>query len=269
MNIIETDELNKNLNSFTILDSRWKLGENNFLNSEYIKGHIPGAIKMDLEKFSNLESKFPHMIPSKSYFENMISKLGININDKIVIYDQTGFLSSARIWFLLKIFGFVNLQILNGGYKRWVEKKFEIQTNENKKKRTKTSGFFFQKNIIANKKFVKEASKNEKFQIIDARSSERFLGLVEEPRKNVKKGNILGSINIPFYKIHNKNGLILNNKDLEALFRNNYIDLEKKIICLCGSGVTACNIIFALNRLSCNDYYLYDGSWSEWGYVKR
>jgi len=151
MNIIETDELNKNLNSFTILDSRWKLGENNFLNSEYIKGHIPGAIKMDLEKFSNLESKFPHMIPSKSYFENMISKLGININDKIVIYDQTGFLSSARIWFLLKIFGFVNLQILNGGYKRWVEKKFEIQTNENKKKELKLLVFFSKKILLPTK----------------------------------------------------------------------------------------------------------------------
>lgn len=267
MNILDADELNNNLNHFTILDSRWKLGQKNYLDFEYNKGHIPGAIKMDIEIFSKPNSKFPHMIPDKKYFEALISKMGISIDERILIYDQEGFISSTRIWFLLKIFGFKKLFILNGGFKKWSEKKLPVQKKKNTSYFKKMQKFTLQEEFIVNKQFVNKIIHNNEFHIIDARPSERFLGKVSEPRINVRRGNIEGSINLPFNKIHNKDGLILENKELEALFRKNYIDINKKIVCLCGSGITACNIIFALNKLSCRNVFLYDGSWSEWGNI--
>ena len=87
--------------------------------------------------------------------------------------------------------------------------------------------------------------------------------------KQIKKGNIEGSINIPFTKIIDKKGKLLSIKQLKNIFEKK-IDFSKfnQIICLCGSGITACNIIFALNLLGIKNLKLYDGSWAEWGKIK-
>ena len=100
--------------------------------------------------------------------------------------------------------------------------------------------------------------------VIDARSNKRFLGIEKEPRKNLKSGNIPGSINIP-YSTLSKNGMFLNYKDLAKVFSNLNNLKQQEIICTCGSGITACNLIFALDILGYNNVKLYDGSWAEWG----
>ena len=94
------------------------------------------------------------------------------------------------------------------------------------------------------------SKKKEKIKLIDARSKNRFLGYEPEPRKNIKSGNIPGSINIPFNKISDKNGNLLNFNKLKKLFElQANIKKNDKVICMCGSGITACNIIFSLDIL--------------------
>ena len=94
----------------------------------------------------------------------------------------------------------------------------------------------------------------------------RFFGIEPEPRRQIKKGNIEGSINIPFTKIIDKKGKLLSINKLKIMFEKE-IDFFRfnQIICSCGSGITACNIIFALNLLGVKNIKLYDGSWAEWG----
>ena len=92
------------------------------------------------------------------------------------------------------------------------------------------------------------------------------MGIVPEPRDDLKRGSIKNSINIPYTELVEKNGKILNPKKLKKLLEKkiNFSKI-KEIICSCGSGITACNIIFALKILGEKKVKLYDGSWAEWG----
>ena len=102
--------------------------------------------------------------------------------------------------------------------------------------------------------------------IIDARSAPRFSGDAPEPRPTARSGHIPGARNIPFSSLLNLNsGLFLSPVELSAHFAEAGVDTEKKLIVYCGSGVTACSLIFAAHQFGKNDILLYDGSWAEWG----
>ena len=120
--------------------------------------------------------------------------------------------------------------------------------------------------MVVNRGYVKKKINDKKTLIIDARPKKRFLGIQQEPRKNLKKGNIPGSINIPFTSLVDKKGRFLSKSVLKKRFEKQInFSFIKEIICTCGSGVTACNIIFGLNLLGVQNIKLYDGSWAEWG----
>ena len=120
--------------------------------------------------------------------------------------------------------------------------------------------------MVATHEYIKKKNKDKKTIIIDARPRNRFLGLEEEPRKNLKKGNIPGSINIPFTDLVDKKGRFLSKSVLKKKFEKKInFSFIKRIICTCGSGITACNIIFGLDLLGVQNIKLYDGSWAEWG----
>ena len=263
--LIEADSLNRIIynKDVKILDSRWYLNDKRKGLNEFKKNHIPNSIFFDLENFSDQKSNLPHMLPSTREFQLKVSRLGIKKTDKIIIYDQEGFFCSTRIWLMFKIFGHKKVLVLNGGYLNW-KKKFK--TKKYIKHFPKTVYKVYKKNKkIFSKKEVKNILGNIEFQVVDARPKKRFDGIEKEPRENVMKGNIEGSINIPFNTINKSGKIFSNNKLREILYKNNKL-IKKNIIVLCGSGVTACNIIFALHKVQhkCN-IFLYDGSWSEWG----
>ena len=254
-----------------IIDARWFLNDLNKGKKEYKKSHLEGAIFFDLEKLSESSTNLPHMIPGKEKFTNFAKNNGLDHEHQIIIYDQEGFFSSTRVWFTFMFFGFKKIKILNGGIKRW--KKLGLPTTKVIKKINK-SNFFLKTttsdNIIRKKELEKIIiNKKSNIKIIDARPKNRYFGNVEEPRPNLRKGNIKFSINIPFDSIINNNSSIKKISQLKNLiFKKNKIEKNNTIICYCGSGVTACNIIFALNILGCKNVKLYDGSWAEWGKTK-
>jgi thiosulfate/3-mercaptopyruvate sulfurtransferase len=254
-----------NSNQLKIIDCRWYLKDVELGKRDYKKNHIPNAIFFDIEKIANKSSSLPHMLPTKKLFLKFIEDHGITKKDFIVLYDQVGFFCSTRVWFLFFLFGFKKLMILNGGFKYWVEKKLPLKNTFYKKIKKKND---IKKNtkFLANKEYIKKKIGNNNTVIIDARPRERFLGYVNEPRKNLKRGNIEGSINIPYTQIVNKKGQLLSESKLRKLFKKK-IDFEKtsEIICSCGSGITACNILFSLNLIGFKNFKLYDGSWAEWG----
>ena len=266
--IINPTKLNKIINNdrLKIIDCRWYINDKKKGRKEFNKGHIPNAIYFDIEKNSDLNNLFPHMLPKKEKFLSFLKKNGISIDDEIVIYDQTGFFCSSRVWFTFTYYDFKNIKILNGGIKYWNDHNYEVS---GKKKTTlikKKIHLKEKKIMVANHEYVKRKIKDKKTLIIDARPRSRFLGLEEEPRKNLKKGNIPRSINIPFTSLVDKKGRFLNKSILKKRFEKQInFSFIKEIICTCGSGVTACNIIFGLNLLGVKNLKLYDGSWAEWG----
>jgi thiosulfate/3-mercaptopyruvate sulfurtransferase len=117
-----------------------------------------------------------------------------------------------------------------------------------------------------NKNQININIKDKSFELIDARSKERFLGLQSEPRKELKSGNIEGSKNIPFLLLINNDDRTFKSKeDLASIFKKNKIDMNKQLAFTCGSGVTACILGLANSIISGKSPLIYDGSWSEYG----
>ena len=256
--------MNKNIK---IIDASWFLGDTKKGYKEYKKEHIPGAIFFDIEFFFKTRKNLPHMMPEERFFKNQVEKMGIKNSDKIIIYDQIGFFSSCRVWFTFKTFGHKEVMILDGGLKNWIKEKLKttsiIPTSKQSIYKVK-----FDKKKIKNMSDVRNAIYKNEFLIVDARVEDRFNEKVDEPRKHVSRGKIPNSFNIPFNKIFDCEGFLLKDRKLKELFKFEKSFFEKNTIVLCGSGITACNIIFALEILGKKSNYLYDGSWSEWGHIE-
>ena len=260
----------KNSSSLKIIDCRWYLNKPEKGKLEYKNSHIENSIYFDIEKLSSKFGDLPHMFPSKEQIQNFIRKNGINMNQEIIIYDQEGFFCSGRVWFIFKVCGFKKIRILDGGFAKWI--KLNLPTTK-KIKLSEKSNFIC--NSFESEKIVKKEElekiiikKNFNTKIIDARTQSRFLGIEKEPRPNLKKGRVKTSINIPFRVITN-NMLIKNIYELKRLiFKKKKLKKTDFIVCYCGSGITACNIIFVLTLLGIKNVKLYDGSWAEWGKIK-
>ncbi len=267
-NLITPSNLKKVLRykKIKILDCRWYLEDKKKGYLLYRKKHIPGAIFFDIEKISDTKSDLPHMFPSINVFIEFVNKFGINKNSVIVIYDQVGFFSSSRVWFLFKYFGFYNVKIMDGGFKLWNKKKYKTESLQKKIKYARCYSQITNLNLLIDKKSLIEKIKNKKSIIIDARPESRYKGKIDEPRPNLRKGKIKNSVNIFFGLITNELGCLKKKYKLVELFRK--FNKKKEIISYCGSGITACNIIFVLYILNFKKVKLYDGSWAEWGREK-
>ena len=267
--LIEIEWLKKNLNNpnVRIIDGTLHMPTSGLNAFEIFKEkHIPNAIFVDLEETSDQKSNLPHMMPDNVYFSKKISLLGINNNDHLVIYDMYGMFSAARIWFMFKAFGHEKVSILNGGFPAWIDSNGEISNQINNLEPTNYKANL-NKSLIVNYKEVLDNLLNNKYQIIDARSPDRFSGNSEEPRPGMKSGHIPKSKNLYFNDlIDPSTKKFIKKKEIENLIKKLGIDIKKDIICSCGSGVTACILKFALELLNENkNIKIYDGSWSEWG----
>ena len=123
--------------------------------------------------------------------------------------------------------------------------------------------------MVKDKYSIDENIKSKKFKVIDARSKDRFLGKVPEPRKGLRSGKIENSFCIPFNDCINDDKTFKNKKELEKIFQSCLGNInEKNIVFSCGSGVTACVLALAYSLI--NDKYqpcIYDGSWAEYGII--
>ena len=127
--------------------------------------------------------------------------------------------------------------------------------------RAQDVGGAYIKTYLKDKNIIKK-----KFQLIDARGKQRFLGLQPEPRVELRSGNISGSINLPFTELINSENKTFKNKDdLTKVFTDKNISLEKEMAFTCGSGVTACILGLANSIISGKKPMIYDGSWAEYG----
>ena len=267
--LIEIDWLKKNLNNkkIKIIDGTWHMPGSGLDAIEIFKEkHIPNAIFVDLEEISDQKSDLPHMMPQENYFSEKISSLGINYTDQLIIYDMYGMFSAARIWFMFKAFGHKNVSLLNGGLPEWINSNGEIS---NKIKKYKKSNYkaVLNKSLIVNYEDVLDNIKSNKYNLLDARSPERFLGRDNEPRPGMKSGHIPKSKNLFYNNLINQDSKkFLNKKEIKNIINNLEIDDKKEIICSCGSGVTACILKFAIELIDKDkNIKIYDGSWSEWG----
>lgn len=225
---------------------------------------IPNARFFDIKKkFSDVSNPFPSAFPSTEQFQNEARQLGINNTSAIVVYDDKGIYSSARVWWLFKAFGFTNIAVLNGGFPAWKNAGFNTETMQNYKGHSGNFVAKLQPHFMRFFNDIEKASKNETHKIIDARSTGRFNCIEPEPRAGLRMGTIPNSVNLPFSNLLT-NGILKSKKELAKAF---YMVAEKDdpIIFSCGSGITACVLALGAEISGYKNISVYDGSWTEYG----
>ncbi|MCJ8143203.1 3-mercaptopyruvate sulfurtransferase [Ancylobacter sp. A5.8] len=250
--------------NLVIVDGSWHMpATGRSGRAEYLERHIPGAVFFDLDAISDTSSPLPHMLPSETLFRAAMEALGIGRTMKIVVYDTAGLFSAPRVWWTLKVFGAVDVQILDGGFPKWLEEGRPLEAGEPK---IYPASFpaKLDRERVASLADVASAIASGSAQILDARAAERFRGEVPEPRVGLRSGHIPGARNLPVSEVV-KEGRLADADTLRAAIAASGIDPAKPVITSCGSGVTAAILWLALDTLGTPPKALYDGSWTEWG----
>ena len=232
--------------------------------AEYEAGHIPGAVFMDLADLTDTANPVDNMLPPAEKFASRMQSLGLGDGSRIVLYDDSAVKTSARAWFMLKMFGAHDVALLDGGIAKWkAEGRPLAQGKEQLRHRHFTA--WQDDSNVRTKADVLANLHSKAEQVVDARGAARWSGADPDPRPGIASGHIPGSLNVPFTDLFNADGTFKDKAGLKAAFESAGVDLGKPVTTSCGSGVTASVLLFALSLVGKDDTALYDGSWSEWG----
>lgn len=259
----ELIELNA-VSKIILVDAR--AGANAF--EAYQKEHLKDARYVDLNRDLATITDNPaiggrHPLPSSKEFAETLSSLGISPSDHVVVYDdKNGSNFAARYWWMMRAIGHEKIQVLNGGYQNALEIGFPTNSgNENFEKKVYPSQEWTLG--LADMEEVEEARKNNQNIVIDVRDKNRYDGLTEP--LDLIAGHIPGAINIPLTENLDDNGLFKSANELAEKYRAVLQNKKtENIIVHCGSGVTACHTLLAMDYAGIPIPKLYVGSWSEW-----
>ncbi len=230
--------------------------------AEYAARHIPGARFFDIGALSDPAAASPHMLPSPEQFGAAMEALGVGIDDRIIVYDDSAIRTSARAWFMLRHFGAQRVAILDGGLPCWVAEGHEVTSHPPPARPARFPAIVRRPDAVVSKS---QLLQGVGMTIADARSAERFKGLAPEPRPGLASGHLPSSRNLPLGNLYDEDGRFRAPGELARAFEEAGIDPQRPFVATCGSGVTANSLIFAARLLGNRDTRLYDGSWSEWG----
>lgn len=248
-----------------VLDASMYLpGVDRDAKAEFNAAHIPNARFFDIDDISDHGSELPHMVPPVEKFVSRMRSMGVGDGHQVVVYDGAGLFSAARVWWLFKLMGQNDVAVLNGGFPKW---QAEGRPTDDMPPIIRDRHIMVrrQNHLVKDVTQVASASKLWDYEIIDARSPARFRGEAPEPREGLRSGHIPGSKNVFFQKLLNENGTFKARKDIQKVFEDAGVDLQKPAITTCGSGVTAAVLCLGLHLIGKTDYAVYDGSWTEWG----
>ena len=265
--IIEVDELmqiseNQNLRIFDV-----RTGSN--AKENYIKKHLKYSVFVDLNsdlaEIDDPKNGGRHPLPKFEDFIKILGELGIDKNSHVVIYDdKNGANAAARFWWMLRAVGHKKVQVLNGGLQVAQNQNYPLSSVEEYYPETKYISDYQDWQLPqAWIDDVKKASQDSDSMIVDVRESQRFDGIMEPI--DLVAGHIPNAQNVPFIDNLDEKGLFKSPEVLRNLYSELFDNYEKsKIIFHCGSGVTACHSLLALDYAGFDIPNLYVGSWSEW-----
>jgi thiosulfate/3-mercaptopyruvate sulfurtransferase len=250
--LVEPAELAKatRANAGLILDARGP--------GKYQDGHIPGAVVVDpvgwVRAFGDGDDK--------AGWTKRIGALGIDIDTRVVIYDDALAKDAARIWWILRYWGVKDVRLLNGGWKGWTAGNGAIEKTPSQPRavapKLSTLG-----DRLATKKQILDGLKDRPPQLVDARSTGEYCGTEETARRN---GAIPGAVHLEWSDtLDPKTGRFKGAVELAQLFKEAGIDPAKPAVTYCQSGGRAAVLAFALELMGGKDVRNYYRSWSEWG----
>lgn len=237
-------------------------------HSEFDEGHIPGAQRFDLGEIADPDASLPHTVPSAEVFQAHMRARGVNQTDHVIVYDDSVFMSSARAWWLFRLFGHDKVSYLDGGLTAWKQAGGRLQSGNSTS--AVMGDFTASKARNAAVTYMQDlrpqVDAGTAGQIVDARAEGRFSGELPEPRAGIRSGHIPGSLNVPVTSLFDPHTKLLKSaSELTKIMQAGGVDLSEKVTTTCGTGVTACALALALELVGHRQVSMFDGSWTEWG----
>ncbi len=264
-----------NAPDLVVLDCSWYLpAARRDPQAEYLAAHIPGALRFELDAASDPGSPLPHMLPSPDHFAAYLEGLGIQRSDRVVCYDGSrANLSAARVWWMFRVFGHPQVAVLDGGFAAWSGATRTVQRGDVHRPPTGYPVPVADPALVRSQADVERIGETGTAQVVDCRPAARFRGEADEPRPQVRRGHIPGSMNVPYSEFTDRgDGLLRPPAELLTILRKAGVDLSKPIVALCGSGTSAASLALVVEALRAAGTHgvgppvaIYDGSWAEWG----
>jgi thiosulfate/3-mercaptopyruvate sulfurtransferase len=248
-----------------IFDCRFKLDDVAWGEREYGAAHIPGAVYVHLDRDLSGPKNGTngrHPLPDPRTLAETFGRLGIGNGVQVVAYDQQNGMFASRLWWMLRWLGHEAAAVLDGGFDAWTSEGRPTASGTETRAATTFEG-------APNRDMLMDASEVEAhvpdaaWRLVDARAPERYRGDVEPLDKIA--GHIPGAVNHPFQTNVDERGRFRSPEDLRAHLGPAFGGVPPdRIVCYCGSGVTACHNLLALEHAGITGAKLYAGSWSEW-----
>lgn len=248
-----------------VFDTRHDLSAPEKGRAEYAAGHVPGAYFLGIDddlSGPKTGTNGRHPLPDLQAFAAKINRCGVHPGARVVAYDEKGGSFAVRLWWMLRWLGHERVALLDGGYAAWVKAGLAVSTEVPAPR----PGSFEPRPLLGatvDAPFVERFRASGEIAIVDARAAERFQGL-KEPLDPVA-GHIPGALNRFWQMNLQPDGRFKAPGDLREEFEDLLGDADPaKVVHMCGSGVTACHNLFAMELAGLPSGRLYPGSWSEW-----
>lgn len=251
--------------NWIIFDCRFTLTDPEAGLRAYRQSHIPGARYAHLD--NDLSSPVTpgsgrHPLADPQLFADKLGQWGVDAAKQIVVYDDSFGSMAVRMWWLLRWLGHDAVALLDGGLPGWMRQKLPVDANIPQTTPTQFISHL-QNNLWVDAAEVEQARQSENRLVLDARPEDRFSG-EREPLDKIA-GHIPGSINWTFEENIDFDGTYLPAEELHDAYLNLLHGIApEQTIHTCGSGVTACHNILAMEIAGLPGSKLYPGSWSEW-----
>lgn len=228
------------------------------------EAHIEGATYVDLlnELSDRSKTNFMYAMPSAERFEQVMSAIGVGPDTAVVLYDRGMNSWAARVWWMLRYFGFDNAAVLNGGWTTWSARGLPTSTSA---ARYPAANFVAQvrPELIAERDKVLRAIDDDNACLINALDPDEFAG--RPPQRYARAGRIAGSVNVPFSQtVDLTTQNFVDDNVLREQFESVGALNKERVVAYCGGAIAASNTVFALTRLGVKNVSLYDGSLTEW-----
>lgn len=258
--IVDLDWVITRRRTLVLCDVRWYL-DGRSGQAAYAAGHLPGAVSVDLDRWLAAPPSTAagrHPLPAPDVFAAGMRHAGVDDHTLVVAYDDAGGATASRLVWMLRVSG-ARAALLDGGLGAWAAPLSRVRP-------VVTPGTFaltsWPGGLLADAGDVATAASDGRV-VVDARAPDRFHGIVEpvDPRA----GHIPGAVNVPFAgNLDGATGRFLGRRDLRRRFARAGVDDHADTIVYCGSGVTACHTLLAMERAGLPAARLYPGSWSQW-----
>lgn len=253
-------------NALCILDATALLpGETSNPDEAFLKAHIPGSLRFDIDFFSDPESTQPHTVPSAARFGRLFGALGVNRSTRVVFYDQGNTASACRGWWLARLFGHDQVFVLDGGLPAWQRGNQPVEQGSAPTPTAQPYACHTRFARVKGLGDMLDIVSGAQQPILDARSAARFYGEVPEPRPRLASGHMPGAINLPYKTLLAENGQFLPPARVRDILLEAGVPADKPAVTTCGSGMTAAVLSVGLALAGFDEGALYDGSWAEWG----